>query len=642
MMSRPGEADDAGRVVEVMTDALAHRGPDDRGVWMDAPAGIALGHRRLSVIDLSPLGHQPMASASGRWVVSFNGEIYNFKELGKELEGAGRRLRSHCDTEVLVEAIDAWGLRAALRRANAMFSLAAWDRQEGELHLARDRVGEKPLYYGRAGRHFVFGSELKALTAHPHFVRRVDRDALALYMRYNCVPAPCGIYEGVSKLRPGHSVVVRQAGHGVDCSAQASWWSPEEILPHAAGDGTRGGAEARRRLEDLLVDAVRLRTVADVPVGAFLSGGIDSSLVAALMTECSARVRTYTIGFEDRGFDESADARRVARWLGTDHTEAIVGTADAQSVIPELPGLYDEPFADSSQIPTLLVSRLARQQVTVALSGDGGDELFAGYNRHLWWQRFAGRLERVPVPVRRAAAAALGAPSPDAIEWAFGRLARVLPAARVRNPSLKVRKVADILALPAHDAYLRLVSHWPDPGSVVNGARQVPTLVWTNGSGPHVAGRVEQILYLDLVTYLPDDILTKVDRATMAVGLEGRLPLLDHRVLEAAWQLPMSMKIRGGETKHILRQILYSRVPRELADRPKMGFGVPLRQWLVGGLRDWAEQLLSRRALDQGGFLAPGPVRKLWDAHVAGEVDASHPLWDVLMFQAWAQRWTPT
>jgi asparagine synthase (glutamine-hydrolysing) len=583
-----------------------------------------------------------MASSSGRWIISFNGEIYNFKELRKALEAEGRQLRSRCDTEVLVEAIDAWGMRTALRRSNAMFALAAWDRQRRQLHLARDRMGEKPLFYGWAARQFVFGSELKALAAHPQFSRRVDRDALALYMRHNCVPAPYAIYEGVNKLRPGHCLVVERTDRTLRCSPQAAWWSPEEALPdHPNGAMTRPG-EARRWLEDLLVDSVRLRTVADVPVGAFLSGGIDSSLVAALMTQCSERVRTYTIGFEDPGFDESADARRVARRLGTDHTEAILGTEEAQAAIPGLPDLYDEPFADSSQLPTLLVSRLARQQVTVVLSGDGGDELFGGYNRHLWWQRFGRQLERVPLPLRRAAAGALAAPSPDAVESAFGRLARLVPAARVRNPSLKVRKVADIIALPsAEDAYLRLVSHWPDPLAVVPGAREVPTLV-SDGSRWPLSDRVERILYLDMVTYLPDDILTKVDRATMAVGLEGRLPLLDHRVVEAAWQLPMSMKVGGGETKRVLREILYSRIPKELVNRSKMGFGVPLRKWLAGGLRDWAEQLLNRKSLDSGGFLSADPVRKMWESHLAGEVDASHPLWDVLMFQAWAQRWSPT
>ncbi len=640
---RSRSAEGLAGTVAVMTASVRHRGPDDEGTWLDAEAGIGLGHRRLSIVDLSQCGHQPMESPSGRWITTYNGEIYNAEKLRARLEAAGQRFRGHSDTEVLMAALDHWGLDEALDRVNGMFALALWDRERRELHLVRDRVGEKPLFYGWAGDALVFGSELRALCRHAAFDRTVDRGALALYLRHNCVPAPHSVFRDAAKVLPGEHVTVDATGVATRRVHRAAYWSARAVAEAGCREPLPDDrAEIVDRLGDLLRDAVQLRMTADVPVGAFLSGGIDSSLVTALMQAAGrGRVRTFTIGFDDPAYDESRDAARVAAHLGTDHTELRLGAADVLALVPELPELYDEPFADSSQIPTALVSRLARRDVTVALSGDGGDELFAGYNRHLWCERITRRLRPVPMPVRRGAAAALGRLSPAATEAVFRRAAPLLPARwRVRNPSIKIAKLADVLALRSiDDMYRTLVSHWPDPESVVPGAVEATSRLDAPEDLQAAAGPVERMLYLDLVTYLPDDILTKVDRATMAVGLEGRMPLLDPRVVELAWRIPTAAKMAGGQAKWPLRALLGRHVPLELFDRPKMGFGLPLGDWLRGPLRPWVEELLDGGRLRREGFFDPIPIRRAWEEHRAGRADRSHALWDVLMFEAWRDRW---
>ena len=617
-----------------MADAVGHRGPDDRGAWADADAGVALGHRRLAVIDRSERGHQPMVSPSGRHVVAYNGEIYNFRQLRAELESTGWRFRGGSDTEVLLAAVERWGLDGALRRCNGMFAFALWDGGDRRLHLVRDRFGEKPLYYAWVGDVLLFGSELKALRAHPGFRPAIDRDALALYLRHNCVPAPRTIYRDVAKLAPG-AVLTVAAGDPSPPVVRSHWSAGTAVEAARAAPLDGGDEELADELEALLGDAVALRLEADVPVGAFLSGGVDSSLVTALMQARSGRARTFTIGFDDPAYDESRDAARVAAHLGTDHTELRVSPGEAMAVIPLLPELYDEPFGDSSQIPTALLSRLARRDVTVALSGDAGDELFAGYNRYAWCHPLRRWQAAVPRPVRSAVGGALGA-VPQAGWDAVFRAAAPLapPRLRLRNPGTKLQKLADVLpAGSADETYLRLVSHWKDPASVVLGAADRAGAV---GVPPGLDDPVERMMYRDLVTYLPDDILVKLDRASMGVGLEARVPLLDHRVVEFAWRLPLDVKLRGRQGKWLLRRVLHRYVPPELVDRPKAGFGLPIGSWLRGPLRPWAEDLLDEGRLRREGFLAPGAVRRAWSGHLAGR-DAAYRLWDVLMFQSWLE-----
>lgn len=625
-----------------MATAIEHRGPDDGDVWVDAADGVGFGHRRLAVVGQGAIGHQPMASASGRFVINYNGEIYNYAGLGRRLEAAGATLRGGSDTEVLLAAIEMWGLDEALDAVEGMFALALWDRQRRELHLVRDRLGEKPLYYGWVGRHLAFASELKALRCLPAFTAELDRSSAALFLRHNCVPAPRTIYRGISKLEPGRLLTV---GPDERCGgelAPRAYWSArhavESALEHPLTEGPDALAD---RVEATLGDAVASRMVADVPVGAFLSGGVDSSLIVALMQRASDRpVRTFTIGFAEAAFDESADAAAVAAHLGTDHTVLHVGDADALAVIPTLADIWDEPFGDCSQIPTLLVSRLARTQVTVSLSGDGGDELFAGYNRHAWLERLQTRAAAVPPGVRRWVGASMGRVPPGTIDSA-ARLSALLPARwQVRNPSDKFVKVGRVLAADgAEDAYLALVSHWDDPESVVLGAGPVDSLASRPETWPELGGVTEQVLWLDLVGYLPDDILTKLDRAAMACSLETRVPFLDRQVLDVAWRLPMSAKLHGSETKRVLRTVLHRHVPAALVDRPKMGFGVPIGSWLKGPLRPWAEDLLGRRRLQEQGVLDPEPIRRAWDAHQSGRRDLGYALWDVLMLEAWLDRW---
>ena len=626
-----------------MTDAISHRGPDDAGCWVERDVGVALGNRRLSIIDLSPEGHQPMVSKSGRYVISFNGEIYNFRELREELSG-DYSWRGHSDTEVMLRAVEAWGLEAAARRFVGMFAFALWDRKERLLHLVRDRLGKKPMYYGWTGGAFLFGSELKALRVHPEFKAEIDRDALALLMRYRYIPSPYSIYRGVYKLGPG--TVLTLSSPLNRHSSPVPFWSAKEVAEHGIADPfTDSDADAVEHLDALLREAVRLRMVADVPLGAFLSGGVDSSTVVALMQAQSGRpVKTFSIGFQEEKYNEAEHAKAVARHIGTDHTELYVTPEEAMTVIPKLPGLYDEPFADPSQIPTFLVSEFARRQVTVSLSGDGGDELFAGYSRYFWGRSVREALGWLPREVRRAATRILNAVPPKVWEWGFGATKATVPGRPKRHdPDVMVKKLAEILAAENMESalYYGLISDWKDPASFVLGSSEPPTVLTDQRYWAKVPDFLRWMMYVDLVSYLPDDILVKVDRASMGVSLEARVPLLDHRVVEFAWRVPLSMKIRNGQSKWLLRQVLYKYVPKELTERPKMGFGVPIGDWLRGPLREWAETLLDEQRLRDEGFFNPAPIQQKWSEHLSGQRHWQYYLWNVLMFQEWLEQQKP-
>src|SRR5215831_17733522 len=590
-----------------MTDAIAYRGPDGDGHWIDAEVGVALGHRRLAIIDLTPTGVQPMTSADGRVVITYNGELYNRAEMAAEID---LPWRGTSDTEVLVEAIARFGIDGALDRANGLFAFAAFDRASRRLHLARDRLGIKPLYWTRQNGVFAFASELKALRALPGLAFTVEPG-------------------DVAKLAPGHRLEIDGAGATV-----RRYWDLADIARRAQQDcDRRPEAEIAEELDDLLADAVKRQMVSDVPIGAFLSGGIDSSTVVALMQRAASRpVRTFSISFRERGFDEAANAKAVARHLGTDHTEVTLSAADALAIIPRLPEIYDEPFADSSQLPTFLVSRLARGQVTVALSGDGGDEVFGGYVRYQGIARLAGLARRLPGPLRRVAARAIELVSADA----WDTMARALPHRLApRHPGDKIRKGAAILGEDDPLAmYRRVVSVTPEPGRLLAGVAEPPDVVARLGAETRGLDTVARLRLLDTMTYLPDDILTKVDRASMAVSLEARVPLLDHRVVEFAWRLPSDRLIAGGEGKRPLRAVLARHVPNAMVNRPKTGFGIPVGEWLRGPLRPWAEDLLSPGALSDGLF-DRAAVRRWFDEFLSGRRDAQHGLWALLQFQAW-------
>jgi asparagine synthase (glutamine-hydrolysing) len=617
------ELDALGRA---MAATLNHRGPDAHGIWSDADAGVVLGHTRLSIVDLSPAGAQPMVSSCGAYVISYNGEIYNAGDLRPELEARGRRFCGHSDTEVLVEAIAEWGVRPTVERLIGMFAFGLWDRRTRTLSLVRDRLGIKPIYFGRQTWCIVFASELKAFDVLPNWRPELNLDALAAYLRLAYVPSPHSIYCGIEKLAPGHIATIDVEGK-VETSA---FWSVE----HAAERGKSApfkvsDREATDTLEMLLGDAVGRRLVADVPLGAFLSGGIDSSTVAAMMRmRSNAPVRTYSIGFREEGFDEAPHARAVAAHLGTEHTELYVNPAEVREVIPHLPTIYDEPFADSSQVPTYLLSKLTREHVTVALSGDGGDELFAGYTRH----RFARLASGMPATMGRALACGLGVAGPALWERVFS----LLPTEwRPRLAADKMHKAARLFEAGEESGYRSLVSAWDDPERLVNGGKEPKGPIFDAGVARALPDALDRMQYLDTVTYLPDDILTKVDRASMAVALEVRVPILDHRIVEFSWRLPTRFKMRGSRGKWLLRQVLYRHVPRTLVERPKSGFAIPLGQWLRGPLRAWAEELLSEKRLTEGGLLNPAPIRARWIEHLEGTRNWQASLWTVLMFQAW-------
>jgi asparagine synthase (glutamine-hydrolysing) len=628
-------------IAENMIRQIRPRGPDDTGVWVDLHAGLALAHCRLAVVDLTPAGHQPMHAPCGRYTLVYNGEIYNHLDLRELLarEGGHFHWRGHSDTETLLAALCHWGVGGALRRLNGMFAFALWDAAERTLTLARDRMGEKPLYYGHTGeggssKAFLFASQLKALTAYPDWRGDIDRNSLALFLRHNHVPAPHSIYQGIFKLPPAHYVVIADGGRVV--GEPQCYWRLADVamagIAAAAGSHQTSQTLASQTMTDeldaLVRDAVGRRMVADVPLGAFLSGGYDSSLVVAQMQAQSHQpVKTFSIGFQDADYNEAPHARAVADHLGTCHTELILTPQQAMAVIPDLPVIYDEPFADASQIPTFLVSRLAREHVTVSLSGDGGDELFGGYNRHVVGPAIWQPLGRLPAPLRAGLSRAV---------TLAAQLGQVPGLGRVPQLTEKLVKLASALRAEHGLAFYRdLLSHWKQPNAVVRHGREPATLLDCQEDLPTLPGLLEQMMYLDMMTYLPDDILTKVDRASMAVSLEARVPLLDHRLVEFAWQVPSGFKVRDGQGKWLLRQVLQRYVPAQLTDRPKQGFSVPIEHWLRGPLRGWAEALLDEQRLQREGFFDPVPIRRMWDEYVSGRRRHHHALWNVLMFQAW-------
>jgi asparagine synthase (glutamine-hydrolysing) len=610
---------------------LAHRGPDDGGIWCDAAARLSLGFRRLAIVDVSPLGHQPMTSKTGRFTIVFNGEIYNHLDLRQNLPGVSWKGGS--DTETLLACIEEWGIYTALQRAVGMFAFAVWDRQERALFLARDRLGEKPLYYGHLpGGDFVFASELKALKAHARWLGAIDRTALSTFMQFAAVPDPLSIFEGINKLMPSHVLEVREGRPSV-CKR---YWALDQADDHVVAIPEEGEAAAIDRLDSLLTQSVQQQMMADVPIGAFLSGGIDSSTIVALMCKASAaNVRTFSVGFEELGFDEAPHARKVAKHLGTIHSEEYVTAKQALDVVPRLPAIYDEPFADSSQIPTFLLCGSARRDVTVALTGDGADELFAGYDRYKVAATIWPLVSRVPLPIRRGLGKVIRS-LPATISEHLARPVNLMKPGWGLNADRLHKFAESVLVSPtAESLYLSLLSSWPDPEAIVAGhaPTQRPVL---NG---HFAKTtlVDAMCWSDLENYLPNDILVKVDRAAMAVSLETRAPFLDHRVVRFSRMLPLNQRVRDGRQKWILRQVLERYVPRSLIERPKQGFGVPIGLWLRGALREWAEHLLDERKLAEGGLLNPGPIRQKWREHLAGKHNWQLPLWTVLMFQAWRE-----
>lgn len=622
---------DIAGIAQAMAARIQHRGPDDAGVWCDPESGFALAHRRLSILDLSPAGHQPMLSASGRWVLAYNGEVYNHLALRQRLEGDGTApaWRGHSDTETLLACIEAWGIERTLQASVGMFAIALWDRSERALVLARDRIGEKPLYYGWQGDTFLFGSELKALRAHPAFNAAIDRGALALLLRHNYVPAPYSIYQGIHKLLPGTFL---RLGTGQREVEPVPYWSLSEVAERGMAHPFAGSdVDALDALEGHLGNAVRAQMVADVPLGALLSGGIDSTVITALMQANSSRpVRTFTIGFEEGEYDEATHARAVAAHLGTEQTELRLSGADALALVPQMPAMYDEPFADSSQLPTHLVMKLARQHVTVALSGDAGDELFGGYNRYSLAPKVWRHVGWMP-PVVRAGVARAAVRIPSGMLGSLG-IAQIGDKMQKLARALERREIGSL-----DDLYVSLVSEWSDPARMVIGGWMHGNLLDDRARWPKLGDPVARMMALDGLTYLPDDILVKVDRASMAVSLETRAPFLDRDVIEFAWSLPMHMKLREGRGKWLLRQLVDRHVPRALMERPKMGFGIPLDQWLRGPLREWGEALLAEDRLKREGYLDPAPVHATWLRHQRGEGSFGYRLWSVLMFQAWLE-----
>lgn len=633
---------DVSLILARMSSAITHRGPDAAGAWVDESLGLALGHRRLSVLDLTEAGHQPMLSLDQRFVVIFNGEIYNHLDLREQLakQGLAPEWRGHSDTETLLACFSAWGIESTLQAVVGMFAFALWNKADKVLTLARDRLGEKPLYWGWQGDVLLFGSELKALKAHPACTAQVDRNSLALLLRHGYVPAPYSIYQGINKLRAGHvlHIPLGPTTPALDVSSQPYWQFNTAVASGLANPFTGSDNEAIDALEKQLTASIGAQMLSDVPLGAFLSGGIDSSTVVALMQKQSTRpIKTFAIGFDGSNYDETIHAKAVAGHLGTDHTELRISAQDALDVIPRLPAMYCEPLSADSQIPTFLVSQLARQHVAVALSGDGGDELFGGYNRYLKARKVWGQMQRLPMPVRRVAAALLRSLSPAAWDSVFDTVRPILPSRlRIAIPGTKAQKLADVLELATeHEYFARLTSHWQDPASVVIGSHEPPTLLTDASAWPNTDCVEHWMMAMDAQAFLPEEVLVKVDRAAMANSLETRVPMLDHRVVELAWRMPLSMKIRDGQGKWLLRQVLYRHVPKSIVERPKMGFGIPIDAWLRGPLRDWAESLLGESRLRAEGYFVPGPIRKMWNEHLSGKYNWQYQLWPVLMFQAW-------
>jgi asparagine synthase (glutamine-hydrolysing) len=632
-----GQRIDQGRL-DRMRDALTHRGPDGSGSWISGDGRIGLSHRRLSILDLSVAGAQPMHSASGRYSITFNGEIYNFGDLRKELEAEGMRFVSNSDTEVILGACERWGVVEALPRLAGMFAFAIWDAQDGVLYLARDRIGIKPFFYSHHRGELTFASELRPLVNWRGELPPISKRGLNEYLRLGYVPCPLSIFEGICKLPPGTYMV----WHAGQMSEPQPFWTYRNAVARGRENAFVDEEDALVELERVLKASVARHMVSDVPLGAFLSGGVDSSTVVALMQLQSSRpIKTFSIGFRDAAYDEGQHAGRVAAHLGTEHTEFYVADTDARSVIPYLPDTYDEPFADVSQIPTVLVSQLARSQVTVALSGDGGDELFAGYNRYIFVSAFWHKLQRLPLNLRRMAAACLRYPSVARWDAFFKAVGPFLPESLQPGlPGQKMHKVGAILpAASLLELHSRLVAQWATPQVALSPEWRAGDALWRGllHEDPVLTPPMQQAVW-DAQTYMVDDILTKVDRASMHFGLEARVPLLDHTVVEMAWRVPDAMKLRDGQGKWLLKQLLYRYVPQSLVDRPKMGFGVPIDAWLREGVRDWAEEYLNEQRLRGEGYLDADVIRQTWLQHQKGAVASGGPLWTVLMFQQWLER----
>lgn len=631
-LTPPASGYDHERVAMLMAGTMSKRGPDDEGAWSDPKSGVAFGHRRLAVIDLSTDGHQPMTSANGRFVISYNGEVYNFPELKHELQSLGCTFRTNSDTEVILEACATWGVEKAVGRFIGMFAFALWDKEERTLTLVRDRLGIKPLYYGWAKGVFLFASEVSAFSYHPAFVGDVDRNALAAYLRRASVPAPFSIYQGIEKLAPGQILKLSSDGK----TKSKSYWDIASVAGAGVSDPLGlSDNDATEQLELLLKDAVAKRMISDVPIGAFLSGGVDSSTVVALMQgQSSSPVKTFTVGFSEAGFNEANHASAIANHLGTDHTEVMISKNEILDIIPKLSSIYDEPFADPSQIPTCLISEVAKAHVTVALSGDGGDELFAGYNRHAWAAGLSGWLSNIPGPARKVMAAVMSGVSPAG----WDGLSNLIPKnRRPRHMGEKIHKLAAIFAMDdPRDQHRILTSHWNNPEDIVIGGNAMPSN-WDDIQCMGINDAMSIMQLIDAAGYLPDDILTKVDRASMGVSLEARVPLLDHRVAEFSWGLSPEQKFRNGKGKWLLRRVLERHVPNHLTDRPKAGFDVPINDWLRGPLRHWAEEMLGETRLNGQGYLASAPIRRLWQDHLSGKLNGGTRLWAVLMFQSWLQ-----